>query len=100
MVESVDVNYGVVGSSPTPGANFYPCPDRQSIHTRLLTDKTKCFFDLHGIKLPLPAGCRPIPPKNGSQVRLLGKGLMPDSSMAERPTVNRRVVGSSPTLAV
>ena len=25
---------------------------------------------------------------------------MPDSSIAERPTVNRRVVGSSPTLAV
>lgn len=95
-------------TSPTPGANFYPCPDRQSIHTRLLTDKTKCFFDLHGIKLPLPAGCRLIPPKNGSQVllrrtlreRLLGKGLMPDSSMAEHPTVNRRVVGSTPTLAV
>ena len=55
---------------------------------------------LHPEGFPLPAGCRPSPPKAGDQVRLLGKGLMPDSSMAERPTVNRRVVGSSPTLAV
>lgn len=54
----------------------------------------------HPEGFPLPAGCRPSPPKAGDQVQLLGEGLMPDSSMAERPTVNRRVVGSSPALAV
>ena len=43
---------------------------------------------LHPEGFPLPAGCRPIPPKNGSQVQLVGKGLMPDSSRAEQAAVN------------
>lgn len=35
--------------------------------------------------------------RTSSQVQLLGKGLFLDSSMAERPAVNRRVLGSSPS---
>ena len=50
----------------------------------------------HPEGLPLPAGCRPVPPKDGNQVRLLGKGSFLDRATPDFSAVNRRVPGSNP----
>ena len=95
MAEFAAVNRVVVGTLPFGNAysereryanksysrsQFSPVPQLVK-HTHSAVNRlNQCFADLHGLILPLPAGCRPVPPKDGNQVRLLGKGY---SSIAQ-----------------